>query len=370
MRVVKIKFRRSGKRFDFDAGELELRQGQQVVLQIEKGTALGTVVVDAQEQNLPEDESRKPVLRVATDEDLKQSQRLHRRAREAFGFCLRRINERKLPMKLVDAEFLLDESRATFFFTAEGRVDFRELVRDLAHEFRTRIEMMQIGVRDEAKILGGYGICGRELCCASWLVKFNPVSIRMAKDQSLSLNPSKVSGVCGRLMCCLAYEHQQYLDQIATLPRLGKRYVCEQGPCRVCRIDVMGSRVFAMVEGQGEVEISGQPLEPYSQQNRQQDKPEPRPEPRAPGRPRPQPKARPRPPAFQVTPTPETPQAPPAPQPPPAPQGPQEPGEQQPKPEGEGAAEGQPDQAKTGDRRRRGRRSRRRRRRKPAAKTE
>ena len=274
MRLVNVKFRRSGKRFLFNAGELELQPNLLVVVQLEKGLALGAVVGEPWEGEPPEESGAiQPVLRKANEEDLERAAQLRNKAREAFDFCMERIKARQLPMKLVEVEFLLDESRATFFFTAEGRVDFRELVRDLAHQFRTRIEMLQIGVRDESKILGGFGICGRELCCSSWLVKFNPVSIRMAKDQSLSLNPSKVSGVCGRLMCCLAYEHEQYLDMVSNLPRPGKRYVCSRGPCRISRIDVLNQRIFAILDDGTEIDVSTESLDPYTAARKEQPKP-------------------------------------------------------------------------------------------------
>jgi cell fate regulator YaaT (PSP1 superfamily) len=209
--VVGIRFRDAGKIYYFKPGDLELQPGDRVVVETARGIEFGTVVIG--ERRVSSDETVSPlreVIRKATPEDYAKMEENRRRAREAFGICEQKIAEHGLPMKLIDAEFTFDAGKVLFYFTAEGRVDFRELVKDLAAVFRTRIELRQIGVRDEAKMLGGLGPCGRELCCSTWLGDFVPVSIRMAKGQNLSLNPTKISGICGRLMCCLKYEDASY----------------------------------------------------------------------------------------------------------------------------------------------------------------
>jgi cell fate regulator YaaT (PSP1 superfamily) len=202
------------KTFHFDCTGVSVRKGDFAVVQTERGVSLGEVV-----QRLDDYTPRNPtasynkVLRLATAEDLHAHQENVRRETDAEAFCERRIAGRELAMKLVRSEYLLDRSKVIFYFTADGRIDFRELVKDLAHELRTRIEMRQIGVRDEARVVGGVGPCGKELCCATFLQDFEPITVKMAKDQKLSLNPAKLSGVCGRLMCCLIYEHESYARQ-------------------------------------------------------------------------------------------------------------------------------------------------------------
>ncbi len=203
--AVSIRFRPCGKLYHFDPGELELQAGDLVVVESEMGLSIGTVVKKAELKEPPEE--LKKVLRKASEEDLRQRQCNQALEAEAFQFCRERIMARGLPMKLVRTEATLDRRRIIFYFAAERRIDFRELVKDLAQKFRTRIEMRQIGVRDEAKMLGGLGICGRPLCCISFLSEFEPISIKMAKKQELVLNTGKLSGLCGRLMCCLKYEY-------------------------------------------------------------------------------------------------------------------------------------------------------------------
>jgi cell fate regulator YaaT (PSP1 superfamily) len=209
--VVGVRFRDAGKIYFFKSGQLELRVGDKAVVETVRGIEFGTVVIGDRQIN-PEQAVAplREVIRKATPEDCAKMEENKRRAKEAFDVCAKKIAEHRLPMKLVDVEFTFDAGKALFYFTAEGRVDFRELVKDLAAVFRTRIELRQIGVRDEAKLLGGLGPCGRELCCSTWLGDFVPVSIRMAKGQNLSLNPTKISGICGRLMCCLKYEDASY----------------------------------------------------------------------------------------------------------------------------------------------------------------
>ncbi|MBP2673677.1 MAG: stage 0 sporulation protein [Deltaproteobacteria bacterium] len=214
MDIAGIRLRGVCKVFHFDCTGVPLAKGDYAVVQTDRGVALGRVVqrIDGHTPANPKTSYNK-ALRNASAEDLLAHQENARRESEAGVFCMKRIGERGLPMKLVRAEYLLDRSKAIFYFTADGRIDFRELVKDLAHELRTRIEMRQIGVRDESRVVGGVGPCGKELCCATFLSDFEPITVKMAKDQKLSLNPAKLSGVCGRLMCCLIYEHTSYARQ-------------------------------------------------------------------------------------------------------------------------------------------------------------
>lgn len=210
-KVVGIRFKKAGKVYYFLPGGMDLKPNDNVIVETARGMEFGKVVLPLRE--IPAEEVVSPlkeVLRKATLEDEEQFNNNEKKEKEAFQICLAKISTHKLPMKLIDVEYTFDGNKIIFSFTAEGRVDFRELVKDLASVFRTRIELRQIGVRDEAKMLGGLGSCGRELCCSSFLGDFEPVSIRMAKDQNLSLNPTKISGICGRLMCCLKYENGCY----------------------------------------------------------------------------------------------------------------------------------------------------------------
>ncbi|MCM1565118.1 MAG: stage 0 sporulation family protein [Dehalobacter sp. 4CP] len=210
-KVVGIRFKKAGKIYYFLPGSLDIKPNDGVIVETVRGMEYGKAVISLKE--ISEEEVVSPlkeVLRLATPEDEEIYQNNEKKEKEAFQICLRKIHAHQLPMKLIDVEYTFDGNKIIFSFTAEGRVDFRELVKDLASVFRTRIELRQIGVRDEAKMLGGLGSCGRELCCSSFLGDFEPVSIRMAKDQNLSLNPTKISGICGRLMCCLKYENSCY----------------------------------------------------------------------------------------------------------------------------------------------------------------
>jgi len=221
MDLAGIRVRNVCRVFRCDCTGTTLREGDYAVVATERGTVLGEVVRRA--DGVPPASLRGPVarfVRAATPEDLETHRENARREREAHAACLALIAARGLPMKLVRTEILLDRSKTIFYFTADGRIDFRELVKDLAHALRTRIEMRQIGVRDEARALGGVGPCGKELCCASFLAEFEPITVRLAKDQNLALNPAKLSGVCGRLMCCLIYEHENYARKAA----------CARGP--------------------------------------------------------------------------------------------------------------------------------------------
>ncbi|MCX8117435.1 MAG: stage 0 sporulation family protein [Desulfobacterota bacterium] len=238
----------------FEAGDFPIDVGDRVVVETEKGPVLGTVLAPPSEKA----NSQKPagrVIRRATPEDLDQFEKNRRLEEEAFRFCLQKIGEKQLSMKLVKTEVLLDRSKILFYFTAEKRVDFRELVRDLAARFKTRIEMRQIGVRDEAKMLSGLGSCGRELCCAKFLNRFELVSVKMAKEQNIALNPAKISGICGRLMCCLAYEYPIYLDLKKDLPKVGKSITTRYGKGKVIRQNVLNQTITVQLEEGGEVTI-------------------------------------------------------------------------------------------------------------------
>ncbi len=240
VRVVGVRFRNTGKVYYFDPGDLELSEGDKAIVETVRGLECGDVVSEA--RPVPDEEITQPlrkVVRKATPEDEAAIEANKEKERRALRICLEKIAAHGLPMKLVDVEYTFDGSKIVFFFTADGRVDFRELVKDLASVFRTRIELRQIGVRDEAKMLGGLGPCGRPLCCTAFLRDFEPVSIRMAKDQNLSLNPTKISGICGRLMCCLKYEHNVYKDLRQGLPALGSEIETEAGPGKVVELDVL-----------------------------------------------------------------------------------------------------------------------------------
>ena len=220
--IVGVRFKNAGKIYYFDPVEFEIEEGMDVVVETARGLEYGTIVVGKKEID---EESLvsplKPIIRIATEEDTKIYNENKEKAKETFQVCLEKIKEHNLTMYLIDCEYTFDRNKLIFYFTAEGRIDFRELVKDLAAIFKTRIELRQIGVRDEAKSIGGLGPCGRSLCCSSWLGDFQPVSIKMAKDQSLSLNPTKISGICGRLFCCLKYEHDVYVEAIEKVPPVG-----------------------------------------------------------------------------------------------------------------------------------------------------
>ena len=222
IKVVSVKFKDTGRNYFFDPGDLSLNIGDKVIVESAGGLSLGVISEGARE--VPDEKvvkELKKVVRKATDKDFSQLNENRKKESEAFGICERKISEHNLDMKLVSVEYSFDGSKITFFFTADGRVDFRELVKDLVSHFHTRIELHQIGVRDEARMLGGIGICGRPYCCKQFLNDFEPVSIKMAKEQGLSLNPTKISGSCGRLMCCLKYEQEAYDELIKITPNIG-----------------------------------------------------------------------------------------------------------------------------------------------------
>jgi len=246
----------NGKVDEFDAVDLALDTGESVIVETEKGLVLGKALSTPREKERRFFlKSPRKVIRKATPEDLEQFEKNQQLEKDAFQFCLQRIKERYLNMKLVKTEVLLDRSKALFYFTSEKRVDFRELVRDLAAEFRMRIEMRQIGVRDEAKMISGIGSCGKELCCAKFMNRFELVSVKMAKEQNLALNPAKISGICGRLMCCLAYEFPTYVELKRDLPKVGKHIVTRAGKGKIIRQNVLSRTVTVELEEGGEITI-------------------------------------------------------------------------------------------------------------------
>lgn len=240
--IVPVRFRTNFLKHDYNAQELHLRVGDEVIVETSRGPSIARVEGHVHRRLLPA-ESIPRVLRRASEQDLEMAERNEEREEACYRFALERIRTRKLPMKLVRAQFMHDGSKIVFYFSADGRIDFRDLVKDLAHRFRTRIEMHQIGVRDGARMLGGIGPCGRELCCSTFLESFAPVSIRMAKEQGLTLNPKKVSGMCGRLMCCLVYEQSLYKKKRRKMPRPGTEVFTEHGKGTIYSIDVINSRV-------------------------------------------------------------------------------------------------------------------------------
>ena len=229
-KVIGVRFRKAGKVYYFSPGEDDIKTGQHVIVETARGVEYGYVVLGTHEvDDKKVIQPLKPVIRMATEADEETERKNKEKEKEAFKICLEKIKKHDLDMKLIDTEYTFDNNKVLFYFTADGRIDFRELVKDLASVFKTRIELRQIGVRDETKIVGGIGICGRPLCCASYLSEFIPVSIKMAKEQNLSLNPTKISGVCGRLMCCLKYEEETYEELNSKLPNIGDYVTTDDG---------------------------------------------------------------------------------------------------------------------------------------------
>ena len=229
-KVIGVRFRQAGKVYYFSPGKLHVKQGDKVIVETARGVEFGHVVMgpkDVLDEHITQ--PLKSVMRIATDEDKRNEEKNREKEKEAFDICLEKIRKHELDMKLINAEYTFDNNKILFYFTADGRIDFRELVKDLAAVFRTRIELRQIGVRDETKIRGGIGICGRPLCCHTYLSEFAPVSIKMAKEQNLSLNPTKISGVCGRLMCCLTNEQETYEALNSKLPAIGDVVTTPEG---------------------------------------------------------------------------------------------------------------------------------------------
>lgn len=257
IKVVGVRFRTAGKIYYFDPKNFDITVGSHVIVETARGVEFGTVMIPPKELQ-PDKviQPLKPVLRIATPEDEKIEARNRQKEKEAFKICLEKIQKHKMEMKLVDAEYTFDNNKLLFYFTADGRIDFRELVKDLAAVFRTRIELRQIGVRDETKILGGIGICGRPLCCNTFLSEFAPVSIKMAKEQNLSLNPAKISGVCGRLMCCLKNEEETYEYLNSRLPNVGDHVTTDDRlKGEVQSVSVLRQTVKVIVEVEDEKEI-------------------------------------------------------------------------------------------------------------------
>jgi cell fate regulator YaaT (PSP1 superfamily) len=241
VKVAGIRFEPAGKILQYDVHALELDCGDKCVAESNNGLSVGTVVIPPATQDFDaQQHSLKRVLRKATLRDLEQEEGYKREATAALDLCREFVQQHGLPMKPVSVDYTLDGRKAIFYFTAEDRVDFRTLVKFLAGQLKTRIEMRQIGVRDEAKRLGGYGVCGRPLCCTTFLTEFTPISVRMAKEQGLNLNPSRISGVCGRLKCCLAYEIDVYQAIKDELPAIGESYMTEEGPGRVSDVTIVG----------------------------------------------------------------------------------------------------------------------------------
>lgn len=263
IKVIGVRFRTAGKIYFFDPLQFEIKKGDHVIVETARGIEFGTVVTGKTEV---EDEKvvqpLKPVIRIANQRDMEQEAANRDKEKDAFRICLEKIREHKLEMKLIDAEYTFDNNKVLFYFTADGRIDFRELVKDLASVFKTRIELRQIGVRDETKIVGGIGICGRALCCHSYLSDFVPVSIKMAKEQNLSLNPAKISGMCGRLMCCLKNEEETYEELNRRLPGIGDFVTTDDGlRGEVHSVNVLRQLVKVIVDAGDEKEIKEFPVE-------------------------------------------------------------------------------------------------------------
>lgn len=263
IKIIGVRFRNAGKIYYFDPKKLPIKKGDHVIVETARGIEYGSVVADARE--VTDDQvvqPLKPVIRIANADDNARAQRNKEKEKEAFRICLEKIRKHKLEMKLIDTEYTFDNNKVLFYFTADGRIDFRELVKDLAAVFRTRIELRQIGVRDETKIMGGIGICGRALCCNTYLSEFAPVSIKMAKEQNLSLNPTKISGVCGRLMCCLKNEEETYEYLNSRLPGTGDRVTTVDGlKGEVSSVNVLRQMVKVLVEVDDEKELREYPVD-------------------------------------------------------------------------------------------------------------
>lgn len=260
--VIRVRFKRASKLYDFDPNGLDLHNGMSVVTETARGVELGECmsgVIDVPDEHLAG--PLKPILRIATEQDLLTQKRNEESEKEAFDIAVERIAEHNLEMKLVDVEYAFDHSKIIFYFTANGRVDFRMLVKNLAGIFKTRIELRQIGVRDEAKMLGGIGPCGRPICCRTFLSDFTPVSIKMAKEQNLSLNPTKISGVCGRLMCCLKYEQDNYEQTRKRMPKVGKEVITPDGNGVVWDLNIIKETVRVRIQKGDSSELKDFPLE-------------------------------------------------------------------------------------------------------------
>ena len=254
--TIQVRLREAGSVLYCDTNGIQLKVGDYVIVEVERGHDYAQVI--SEPEVILEADLNKPlkkIERIATKEDIHRINENKKRIKNVFQTCLRKIQERKLDMKLIDTEYSFDRTKLIFYFTSEGRVDFRELVKDLAYIFKVRIELRQIGVRDEAKMLGGFGHCGRPLCCASFLKAFEPVTIRMAKEQNLSLNPSKISGCCGRLMCCLGYEYENYRKYLKGLPREGEKIKTKEGKGKVISVNALKRKVIVQLEEGKQIEL-------------------------------------------------------------------------------------------------------------------
>jgi len=257
IKVVEIKQREGGKTTHYISGDFSFSAGDYVIVESDRGLDYGEVLSGEEvilDKAIPQKALRK-IIRIATSSDIEKIDRNRKTAKEAIKTCNKKIVERKLNMKLIDAELSFDCSKIIFYFSAEERVDFRDLVKDLAKIFKARIELKQVGVRDEAKMFGGFGQCGRELCCARFLKDFEPVTIKMAKDQNLPLNPTKISGVCGRLMCCLSYEHKCYKESAKGLPKISQRVKTKDGPGKIVDVNYLKRIAVAELEDGRHIKI-------------------------------------------------------------------------------------------------------------------
>lgn len=253
-KIVAVSLQQTGHLYNFLAGDRDLRRGERVLVESEAGARVGTVVIEPHEPARSIDVSvLRPIIRIASEHDFYLEQENLSREANARRMCVERIRERRIQMKLVSADYTFDGRKVTFYFVAEGRVDFRDLVRDLANTLRVRVEMKQIGARDETKVTGGLGPCGRELCCSSWLRDFEAVTVKMAREQGLALNPSRLAGMCGRLKCCLRYEYATYVELKRALPNLGKRVQCVKGDGKVVRQNILKQTVLIQREEDGGV---------------------------------------------------------------------------------------------------------------------
>ena len=256
-KIVGVRFKPVGKIYHFNPAGFNINKNDYVVVETARGIELGKVVVA--ENEISEEQITKPlkdVIRIATEEDLKTAEENKQKEKEAFDICLEKIKKHGLEMKLIEVEYTFDGSKILFYFSADGRIDFRELVKDLATVFHTRIELRQIGIRDESKTLGAVGVCGRELCCAKFLDEFESVSIKMAKEQGLSLNPTKISGTCGRLMCCLKYEQNTYEELLKITPRQGALVKTPDGQGIVEYVEILKGKVKVRIEEKSETALS------------------------------------------------------------------------------------------------------------------
>lgn len=260
-KVVGVQFRENGKMYDFDPGPFVLKKGNKVVVITEEGPAVGIVAMEP--HNRAEDDQKRPlkkIFRLATPEEIEKYEKNRNKEKTVYEYCCRKITDISLPMSLVAVERQFDGSRIVVYFTADGRVDFRNLVKDLVQKFRCRIEMRQIGVRQQARMVGGLGPCGRPLCCSAFLKAFAPVTIKMAKGQNISLNPDKISGMCGRLMCCLNYEYDSYEKLKKSFPKVGKKVMTKDGEGKVLRQNVLKETVTVLLETGVEIEVGTKEL--------------------------------------------------------------------------------------------------------------